>query len=47
MVAVSAGYLAAGTLLTPGLWLDPLGPFVKVVPAALAAVVAAAVLEER
>lgn len=47
MAAVSAVYLAAGTLLTPGLWLDPLGPFVKVVPAALAAVVAAALLEER
>ncbi len=47
MVGVSVLYLAAGTLLTPGLWLDPLGPFVKVVPAALAAVVATALLEER
>ena len=47
MVVVSGFYLAAGTVLTPGLWLDPLGPFVKVVPAALAAVVAAVLLEER
>ncbi len=47
MAAVSAFYLAAGTLLAPGLWLDPLGPFVKVVPAALAALVAATILEDR
>lgn len=47
MVATSLAYLAAGTLLTPGLWLDPLGPFVKVVPAMMLAVAAAALLEER
>lgn len=47
MVAASAAYLAAGTVLTPGLWLDPLGPFVKVLPAAAAALVAAALVEGR
>ncbi len=32
-LAVSAAYLASGTVLTPELWLDPLGPFVKIFPA--------------
>ena len=32
-LAVSAAYLASGTILTPDLWLDPLGPFVKIFPA--------------
>jgi len=47
MIAVTAGYLAAGTVLTPGLWVDPLGPFVKTLPAALLALVALAVREGR
>ena len=47
MVATSVVYLAAGTLLTPHLWLDPLGPFVKVVPAIMLAAATAALLEER
>ncbi|MCY7387091.1 MAG: DoxX-like family protein, partial [Burkholderiales bacterium] len=47
MVAVSAVYLVAGSVLTPGIWLDPLGPFVKVLPAMVLAVVTMAVLEER
>ena len=47
MVAVSLLYLAAGTILTPALWLDPLGPFVKVVPALVLALTTMAVLEER
>jgi uncharacterized protein YbjT (DUF2867 family) len=47
MVITSVVYLAAGTLLTPQLWLDPLGPFVKVVPAAMLALATAALLEER
>lgn len=47
MVLVSTGYLAAGSLVAPDLWLDPLGPFVKVVPAAVLALVALAVAEER
>lgn len=31
-ILVSAGYLFGGTLLLPQLWLDPLGPLVKVLP---------------
>jgi uncharacterized protein YbjT (DUF2867 family) len=47
MILVSLSYLAGGTLLAPDLWLDPLGPLVKVVPAILLALVGLAVLEER
>ena len=47
MVATSFAYLLAGTLVTPGLWLDPLGPLVKVLPATLLALIAMAVMEER
>jgi uncharacterized protein YbjT (DUF2867 family) len=47
MLAVSATYLAGGTILTPELWLDPLGPFVKVLPSMVLAGVAIAILEER
>jgi len=32
MIALSFAYLAAGTLFTPDIWADPLGPFVKVIP---------------
>lgn len=31
-ILVSAGYLLAATFVTPHLWLDPIGPLVKVVP---------------
>lgn len=47
MIGLSLAYLASATILTPGLWLDPLGPLVKVVPAILLAVVARAILDER
>ncbi len=47
MAAVSLAYLVGGTLLSAELWLDPLGPFVKVVPALLLALCTAAILEER
>lgn len=32
MCLVTVGYLAAGTLLLPELWTDPLGPWLKVLP---------------
>jgi uncharacterized protein YbjT (DUF2867 family) len=32
MMAMSAVYLAGGTLFAPTLWLDPLGPLIKVLP---------------
>ncbi len=47
MVALTAIYVVAGTLVTPQLWLDPLGPLVKPIPAAILALVCAAMLEER
>jgi hypothetical protein len=47
MIAVTLAYLAAGSVLQPALWLDPLGPLVKTVPAMLLALVALATLEER
>lgn len=47
MVAVTLGYLAAGTLLAPDLWMDPLGPFVKTLPAAVLALVPLALMGNR
>jgi hypothetical protein len=47
MIAVAAAYLAGATLLRPDLWLDPLGPLVKIVPALLLAATARMILEER
>jgi uncharacterized protein YbjT (DUF2867 family) len=47
MVAVSVCYLVGGTLLTPHLWADPLGPLVKVFPAIVLAAMVALLLEER
>lgn len=47
MLIVSAAYLTGGTILSPGLWLDPLGPFVKVLPTMALAGVTATILEER
>jgi uncharacterized protein YbjT (DUF2867 family) len=47
MVLLTGAYLLAGTILTPQLWMDPLGPFVKALPAAVLALVCVALLEER
>jgi hypothetical protein len=47
MVGVTAGYLLGATLLAPDLWLDPLGPLVKTLPAAVLALVAIALAPER
>lgn len=47
MILVSLAYLLGATLWAPDLWLDPLGPLVKVVPAILLALVGLAVLDER
>ncbi|MBN9672633.1 SDR family oxidoreductase [Roseibium aggregatum] len=47
MAAVSLGYLFFGTLLTPELWADPLGPFVKIFPALVLALAVAFLLDER
>ena len=47
MIAVTAAYLAGATLFRPDLWLDPLGPLVKTLPAAVLALAALAVLDDR
>ncbi|WP_299150173.1 SDR family oxidoreductase [uncultured Tateyamaria sp.] len=46
-VGVSVFYLVASTFTVPSLWIDPLGPLVKVVPAIVLALVARAVLDTR
>jgi uncharacterized protein YbjT (DUF2867 family) len=46
-VAISLVYLAAGSILTPALWTDPLGPFVKVLPGIGLALAVLALAEER
>lgn len=46
-IAVSLAYLASGTVLTPHLWADPLGPLVKIFPAMALALAVAALAEER
>ena len=40
-------YLIAATLYAPALWLDPLGPLVKAIPAAILALLTPALLVER
>lgn len=47
MVLVTGAYLLGATVWAPGLWADPLGPLVKTLPAALLALCALALLEER
>ncbi len=46
-VTVSLFYLVASTLFVPQLWIDPLGPLVKVVPGIVLALVARIALETR
>lgn len=47
MIAVATAYLVIASLLAPALWLDPLGPLVKVIPAMVLTVAGLAVLDER
>jgi Predicted nucleoside-diphosphate-sugar epimerases len=47
MLVVAFSYLLGGTLLKPDLWLDPLGPLVKVLPFLSLCVLARAILDER
>ncbi len=47
MIAVSIFYLGVGTILAPELWLDPLGPLLKVIPALFLVLVALAISPER
>jgi len=44
---ISCAYLIVGTLLRPDLWNDPFGPLLKILPAALLAIVTLAIMEDR
>lgn len=47
MVAVTIAYLLAGSIVRADLWLDPLAPLIKAIPALVLALVAAALLDRR
>jgi uncharacterized protein YbjT (DUF2867 family) len=47
MLVVTAGYLIGGALVRPDLWLDPMGPLLKSIPAAFLALAALTTLDER
>ena len=47
MVAVASAYLAGSLLWTPDLWLDPMGPMLKVLPSLPLALITAALMEPR
>lgn len=46
-VGVAFIYLVAASLTAPGLWVDPLGPLVKILPAMMLSLVALPMLEDR
>lgn len=47
MLGMSLVYLIAATILLPGLWLDPFGALLKVIPAMIAALAMLALLPDR
>ncbi|PIB25843.1 hypothetical protein BFP76_12635 [Amylibacter kogurei] len=47
MVCLSLFYLVATTIFVPHLWLDPLGPMIKVLPSIVLAMIVRVMLEER
>lgn len=47
MIAVSAGYLVSSLATAPDLWLDPLGPLVKVVPSIILTLFTLGILDDR
>ncbi|MCH9806355.1 MAG: SDR family oxidoreductase [Alphaproteobacteria bacterium] len=46
-LGVSAVYLVMGSILTPGLWADPLGPLVKILPVMAVSLALIAMAQER
>ncbi|MFA3918613.1 SDR family oxidoreductase [Ruegeria hyattellae] len=46
-VLVSGAYLLVATFVVPELWADPLGPLIKILPAAMLSVVLYVLLEDR
>ncbi len=47
MIALSLAYLVGSVGFAPDLWIDPLGPMVKVLPAIALAALVALLLGER
>jgi hypothetical protein len=47
MLVGTGFYLLIGTVLLPQLWLDPLGPYLKIVPMLIATLFTLAILDER
>jgi uncharacterized protein YbjT (DUF2867 family) len=47
MLAISLGYVAAGTIATPHLFVDPLGSILKIFPIMLATLFVLSILDER
>jgi len=47
MLAVTPLYVLAGTVLAPQLWVDPLGPLLKILPLLVATAFTLAILDER
>lgn len=47
MIGLSVVYLVGSLMVAPDLWLDPLGPMVKVIPSVVLAAMVALTLEER
>jgi uncharacterized protein YbjT (DUF2867 family) len=47
MIVATFGYLAAGTLLAPHLWGNPLGPLTKIIPVLVATALTLAIIDER
>lgn len=47
MLVTCGIYLVSASLVTPGLWLDPLGPLVKILPVMLGIAILFPLLEER
>ncbi|GGE34255.1 nucleoside-diphosphate sugar epimerase [Agaricicola taiwanensis] len=46
-IALSLAYVAGSLVLTPALWLDPVGPLVKTIPAIVLMLVALAIRDDR
>jgi uncharacterized protein YbjT (DUF2867 family) len=46
-LTLSLFYIAVGTLLMPSLWIDPIGPMLKIVPILVLQLVALAMLDDR
>ena len=44
---VAGAYLLLGSILAPALWVDPLGVYVKVIPAIVLSAALALLLQER